>query len=73
MSKFHVIVTNKVKIGKHKPGELREEFRQREAFENFKFVGCLFVVGGITEENFYRCYNVEYCSGTQKELRPGGN
>lgn len=28
-NKFHVIVTNKVKIGKHKPGELREEFRQR--------------------------------------------
>lgn len=54
-NKFHVIVTNKVKIGKHKPGELREEFRQRAAFENF-----------------YRCYNVEYCSGTQKELRIRG-
>lgn len=70
MSKFHVIVTNKVKIGKCKPGGIRKEFRQRAAFENFKFVGCFFVKGGMTEENFYRCYNVEYCAGTQKELKP---
>lgn len=70
MSKFHVIVTNKVKVGKCKPGKFRKEFRQRAAFENFKFIGCFFVKGGTTEENFYRCYNVEYCTGTQKELKP---
>ena len=65
---FHVIVTNKVKVGKHKPGEFRCEFKRKSDFDNFKFIGCFFVKGGITDENFKRCYNVEYCSGTQKEI-----
>lgn len=68
MSKFHVVVTNKVKVGKLKPGELLEKFRNKKAFSDFKFTACLFIKGGTTEENFKRCFNVEYCSGTQKEL-----
>jgi hypothetical protein len=70
MSKFQVVVTNKVKVGKCKPGQLRFRFKNKKKLQDFKFVSCLFVKGGTTEENFKRCYNVEYCAGTQKELEP---
>lgn len=68
MSKFQVIVTNKVKIHKRKPGALIVRFKRKKDFENYKFASCLFVKGGTTDENFKRCFNVEYCSGTQKEM-----
>ena len=30
--------------------------------------GVKFVKSGTTEENFKRCFNVDYCAETQKEL-----
>lgn len=65
---MEIIVTNKVRIGKCKPGEIREKFKSRAAFENWKAAQMLFVKGGTTEENFKRAFNVDYCSGTQMEI-----
>lgn len=63
MSKFHVIVTNR-----RKPNKFKIHVRNRRKLSELKFALCLFVKGGTTEENFKRHFNVEYCSGTQKEM-----
>lgn len=47
---MQIIVTNKVRIRKRKPGEIREKFKSRAAFENWKAAQMLFVKGGTTEE-----------------------
>lgn len=65
---MQIIVTNKVRIRKNKPGEIRKKFKSKAAFEEWKLAQMLFVKGGTTEENFKRVFNVEYCSGTQMEI-----
>lgn len=52
MSKFHVIVTNKTKMRRNKPGEFRMEFKSRKAFENAKVAICLLLREELRTKTF---------------------